>query len=173
METIYNIDEHIHRYASWAAARAASVSRFSNKEIGSFIEAIELKNKLEEIQRQEITSKEYKEWFTRQVQHLKEKMELHKSKDEKIFRRISFGIAAKVISIYVKTAEVIPTKGLSAISKVAYPPVDSYLLKGLKIKSKAWSGLKKNEFLELIDYLEKIKGDQPFWKLEFYWDLNN
>jgi len=65
----YSIDEHIHSYACWTAARAASVSRFSNKEIGHFIEEIDLRNKLEEISKQQITSSNYKEWFIQQLEY--------------------------------------------------------------------------------------------------------
>lgn len=170
----YPIDEHIHRFACWTAARAASIGRFSNKEICQFIAEIGLRNQLELLRKQQITSEDYEEWFIRQVDNLLERMNFYFSGKEKdFFRNISFGIAAKVISIYVKTAEVIPTKGLSSISKVAFPPVDSYLLKGLKIKGKAWSGLDKNGFMNLINDLKILNDGNDFWKLEASWNLNS
>jgi len=60
-------------------------------------------------------------------------------------RKREFGIAAKILSIYIKTAEVIPSMRGSKISKVAFPPIDRYLLSGLKseikIKNISWSGM--------------------------------
>ena len=170
----YSIDEHIHRYACWTAARAASISRFSNKEICQFIEEIDLRNELEKLRKQQITLEVYREWFNHQVENIFTIMENYISgKEEGFFRNKSFGIGAKVISIYVKTADVIPNRGLSAISKVAFPPVDSYLLKGLKIKVKAWSGLDKEGFMNLINDLEKVNDNKPFWKLESNWNSNS
>lgn len=170
----YSIEEHIHRYACWTAARAASISRFSNKEICQFIEEIGLRNELELLRKQEITSEVYREWFISQVKNVLKCMDKYiAGKREGFFRNRSFGIGAKVISIYVKTAEIIPTKGLSSISIVAYPPVDSFLLKGLKIKGKAWSGLDKDGFMNLIDDLKILNGSNDFWKLEASWNLND
>ena len=168
------MEEHVHRYSCWTAARAASISRFSNNEISQFILENNLQNALGEIKKEEITSAQYKEWFVRQTDVMETSMKNYvESREEKPFRNISFGIAAKVVSIYVKTSEIISSGGLSPISKVAIPPVDSYLLKGLKIKSKPWSTLNKEEYMTLVNDLEDRVQGQPFWKLEFYWNLNN
>ena len=129
---------------------------------------------MELLRKQQITSEMYREWFIIQVENVLKCMEKNiAGKREGFFRNTSFGIDAKVINIYVKTAEIIPNRGLSPISKVAFPPVDSYLLKGLKIKGKAGSRLDKDGFMNLILDLKKLNGDNPFWKLESSWDLNN
>ncbi len=108
MENNYTIEEHIHKYACWTAARAASISRFSNNEITQFILENNLRTELGKIKEKKITSDEYKEWFIKQVDGILTSMKNYTSnKGEKFFRNISFGIAAKVISIYVKTSEVI------------------------------------------------------------------
>ncbi|MGN6194705.1 MAG: hypothetical protein ACTHOB_07180 [Ginsengibacter sp.] len=173
MENEYSIDEHIHRYACWTAARAASISRFSNNEIGQFIFENNLQKELDNIKKGVITSDEYKRWFVMQTKGILESMKKYNGKtDQKLFRNISFGIAAKVVSIYVKTAEIIPSRGLSRISNIAIPPIDSYLLKGLKIKTKAWSTLNKEEYMKLVNEIEERNEGRPFWKLEYYWNLN-
>jgi hypothetical protein len=174
MEKDYTIQEHVHRYACWTAARAASISRFSNNEISQFILENDLRNDLDKIRKEEITSDEYKKWFVEATESIYTSMKHYvDTRDEKLFRNISFGIAAKVVSIYVKTSEIIPSGGLSPISKVAIPPVDSYLLKGLKIKTKPWSTLNKEEYMTLVHDLEERVQGEPFWKLEFYWNLSN
>ena len=174
MEKDYTIGEHVHKYACWTAARAASISRFSNNEIIQFISETGLRNELNKINKEAITREKYKEWFVRQTEAIEESMNKYVgSRDKSVFRNVSFGIAAKVISIYIKTSEVIPSGGLSAISKVAIPPIDSFLLKGLKIKGKAWSSLNKEEYMKLVNDLEERLEGEPFWKLEFYWNLND
>ena len=172
-ESEYTMEEHIHRYSCWTAARAASVGRFSNDEMIQFITESDLKNELDKIRGKEISSAEYMEWFIIQADRILTNMEKYKSSKDKIFRHISFGIAAKVVSIYVKTAEIIKSGGLSPISQVAFPPVDSYLLKGLNIKNVVWSNLEKDPFIELIKDLEKRNNGKPFWRLEYYWNLNS
>ncbi|MGN6267996.1 MAG: hypothetical protein ACTHM5_20130 [Ginsengibacter sp.] len=49
MENEYSIVEHTHRYACWTAARAASISRFSNNEISQFILENDLQKELDKI----------------------------------------------------------------------------------------------------------------------------
>src|SRR5690606_35206875 len=100
-------------------------------------------------------------------------------KNEKIHRKKGFGIAAKIVSIYIKSVEVLPSNGSSAISKVAFPPVDSILLKNLisekkiDIKSTAWSRMSKEDFMEVIGILKSLMVDEPFWKLEYFWNVNS
>ncbi|WP_157580908.1 hypothetical protein [Segetibacter koreensis] len=80
------------------------------------------------------------------------------------------------MSIYVKTVEIIPSKGMSKISHVAFPPIDRYLLSGLKkdlqIENISWSEMEEEAFMKLIDQLKEFMKEEPFWKLEYYWDLN-
>jgi hypothetical protein len=173
----YSIEEHLHRYACWTAARAASTSRFSNSEISKFITASGTKDALESLrQKDEITHSIYKEWFIVQSNALLKAMNDYKQPKAKKRKR-EFGIAAKILSIYIKTVEVIPTKGSSAIALVAFPPIDSFLLKGLKkelvIDNTSWSTMEENEYMEMIEKLKNFMREKPFWKLEYYWNLNN
>ena len=60
MEKDYTIEEHVHRYACWTAARAASISRFSNNEISQFISQSGLRNELDKINKEAITREKYR-----------------------------------------------------------------------------------------------------------------
>ncbi len=169
----YSIGEHIHRYACRTAARAASISRFSNTEINDFIQSTGLRTALLQLKEKPEVALIYKDWFIEQVEQIKQQMEQYKSKQpEHFFRNVSFGIAAKIVSIYIKTAEVIPSAGTSPVACCAFPPIDSYLLKGLKIKSKAWSGLEKEPYMLLLDEVIKKSKGKPYWTIEYYWNLN-
>ena len=176
----YTIEEHLHRYACWTAARAASTSRFSNDEVAGFLLSCNLRENLEELRTKSIVTHEiYREWFLTQVNSLRSCLIGYKNvKNPDIHRVKEFGIAAKMVSIYIKTVEVMPSKGISPISMVAFPPIDSILLKKLQsekeidILNTAWSGMGEKEFMEVIEKLKNIMGGQPFWKLEYFWNLN-
>lgn len=70
----------------------------------------------------------------------------------------------------------LPSKGSSMLSNVAFPPIYRYLLASLKkkidVKNISWSEMEEDEFMKLIDQLKEFVKDEPFWKLEYYWDLN-
>lgn len=180
---VYDFKEHCHRYACWAAARAASVSRFSNTQIADFIRLIQLQEGVDQLRKETTISHElYKEWFLTKVEALEKLMGPYRkeeSESEKKLRNISFGIAAKVISVYVKTYEVLPEKGMSLLSRFAFPPIDSFLLKKLKsskiaaIEKTNWSKFEKVEFMQVIQLLRNHMGDSPFWMLEKYWNVND
>lgn len=170
----HTIDEHTHRFGLWTAARAASTSRFSNSEVAKFIESCNLKEAVEQLRRlTHMDHETYKEWFIRTANFIKKCMSEHKSVKQK---KVTFGIAAKMLSIYIKTVEVLPTKGSSLISNVAFPPIDRFLLSNLKMKQDlkniSWSKMENDEFIQLIEQLKQLTKEEPFWKLEYYWDLN-
>jgi len=176
MEKEYTIEEHVHRYACWTAARAASTSRFSNTEVSQFITESGLKKALESLRlKDEMNHLIYKKWYVEQVNSLLEQMVKYNNLEDKKRIRL-FGIAAKIVSIYIKTAEVLPSNGNSKISKVAFPPIDRFLLNGLKKQLKltniSWSKMEEEEYINLVETLKKFIGDEPFWKLESYWDLS-
>ncbi|MDQ6608423.1 MAG: hypothetical protein M3Y85_01215 [Bacteroidota bacterium] len=172
----YTIDEHTHRFGLWTAARAASTSRFSNSEVAKFIGDCQLKESLEELgNSQDIDHKEYRDWFIKKANSILECMNNYENEKDKK-RKKEFGVAAKIVSIYVKTVEVIPAKGMSKISIVAFPPIDRYLLLGLikklPIEDISWSKMDEKKFMALVDQLKSFMGEKPFWMLECHWDLN-
>jgi hypothetical protein len=124
LDNIYNFEEHIHRFACWTAARAASIGRYSNEEIKSIIDRLDLRGKILQLKQENIDHALYTEWFKGIVIQVKEAMQEIKKEDK--LRNISFGIAAKVVSIYVKTAEVMTTDATSRLSEIAFPPLIAF-----------------------------------------------
>jgi hypothetical protein len=97
-------------------ARAASTSRFSNAEVSQFINDSGLREALQALRlKDEMNHSIYKDWDIKQVNILLKNMEKYKNSKEKKRIRL-FGIAAKVVSIYIKTAAVVPLLGDSKIS---------------------------------------------------------
>lgn len=171
----YTIADHTHRFGLWTAARAASKSLLSNKEIKGILEDMQLRIQVDLLRQEEdLTVLKYQEWFKGQCDTFKEKVKQLECKDIKK-ERISHGLAAKVISIYIKTVEVIPSKGLSTLSEVAFPPIDSILLKKInKVNNLSldviWSKYTWEQYIETIDKIVSLDPLQLMWKIESNWD---
>ena len=89
---------------------------------------------------------------------------------------LSYGRAAKIISVYIKTSVVIRNSGNGKLASVAHPPIDSILLERLKAKNKIdkktkkWTNLEQVDYRKLISELEHLKKENSFWTIEEFWD---
>ena len=169
----YSIEEHSHRFGVWTAARAASASRLSNQEVQELFHQINLRAEVDALKLKNITDEIYCTWIKETGEKLISNVTGLNSIDFKK-NKFCFGLAAKLISIYVKTVEVIPTKGASYLSAIAYPPLDSILLKNIKAHYENdfdtnWSTFDWQKYINWIEFLKTIKQDEPWWKLEAYW----
>ncbi|AEE54525.1 hypothetical protein Halhy_6710 (plasmid) [Haliscomenobacter hydrossis DSM 1100] len=169
----YDHAEHLHRFACWTAAAAVRRAFVGNEVIARVIEDINLKQELFELKKAEPSAEKFdekhKEYSNRLVTRLKELLNSQAEKD-----KVTYGRAAKIIAVYIKTCYVIPDPEC-ALSRVAHPPIDRILLTNLskceKInfdKFPAWTKLSPKEYVELIKSLRRIEPDH-FWKLERYW----
>jgi hypothetical protein len=177
----YSIDEHLHRFAIWTAARAASKCRLSNQEISQLIEFISLREEIDKLRKLDpLTESFYRNWIhtigNRMVEKVKATVYPPTKKENFKINNFTFGIAAKIISVYIKTAEVIPTKGESRLSIIAYPPVDSILLKTINLNENLglthqWSTLDWKGYEKNIDILIGHYGNIPMWAIEKDWKI--
>ncbi|MBL0140312.1 MAG: hypothetical protein IPP86_17580 [Bacteroidetes bacterium] len=165
-EDNYSFAEHVHRFAVWTAARAVQRNFTTTENIRKAIEQTELQN-----------------FFFRKVINSPEQFDkFHEKTCDKlisVFKKqgidASYGRAAKIVAIYIKTAIVIPERGKSKLSKIAHPPIDRILLQNLdskypelKLKSRRWTSLDKDEYFKLIKKFREDFGD-CFWKIEENW----
>jgi len=180
----YDHVEHIHRFAAWAAARAASRGgTFGTpvKSVMRWTESIGLRGLVEDPDRlpePDAFDHQHRWWRDRLV--------------SEAGSGLSHGKAAKLIAVYLKTAVVCPSllHGLAPgllRTKVGaiHPPVDSILLDGLaasarkvdpvsaSILSWKWSGLSSVEYERLVGILKTLTpssdGPLEFWRLEQHW----
>ncbi len=179
--TGYNIDEHIHRFGVWTAARAASKSRLSNSEVAELIDTIRLRKKVEDLGKSNSLSVGfYHEWIKETGNTMLKTVsetEYKKTKKENFKNdNFTFGLAAKIISIYIKTVEVVPSKGESPLSHIAYPPIDSILLKsintvyGLNLRHQ-WSTFDWERYEKTMLMIRQLFPDLPMWKIEINWNV--
>lgn len=167
---IYTFSDHLHNYAVWTAARAVQRNFTDTKSIKSAIEETELKGLIDskEVFTIEQFDNFHRETANKIIQYLK-------SIDKKLESKATYGRAAKIIAIYIKTAIVIRDSGLSILAKIAHPPIDSILLKNahkryrdLGLDRTTWTQLTEKEYFDLIKKLRTLNLDY-FWKLEQYW----
>jgi hypothetical protein len=179
--TGYSIDEHIHRFGVWTAARAASKSRLSNSELAELIDAISLRKKVENLRKFDpLTIDYYHQWIKETGNAMLKTVsetEYKKTKKENFKKdNFTFGLAAKIISIYIKTVEIVPSKGESPLSLIAYPPIDSILLKrinavyGLNLRHQ-WSTFDWERYEETILKLRQLFPDMAMWRIEVNWSV--
>ncbi len=167
--TNYSFEEHLHRYAMWTAARAVQRSFTPTDNIKKAINTTDLRSF---VQRSSCSPVEFDQL------HQKWADELMNS-----FGSIecSYGRAAKIISIYLKTSVVIPCKGVGALPQIIHPPIDRIFLTNLIsdkssplnesdrqwLRGISWTKLEKDMYWELV---KKFRGYQNFnWRWEYYW----
>lgn len=167
----YTSEEHMHRYACWAAARAAQRKwKGGNaRTVKDVIEHVGLRASLQTLFDQEPDYLAYQLWHSEIAQEMTRLFNL-------LGRKTEYGRSAKIIAIYVKTIYV-ARDPLCALSSVAYPPVDRELLTAVK-KSKetpkyehglSWTGFTEKDHDNAIAYLRRLVENRPFWEVERYW----
>jgi hypothetical protein len=170
MKMNYTFTDHLHNYAVWTAARAVLRNFTDTKNIKSAIEKTDLKGLIDT--KEDFTvdrfDRFHRETANQIINHLK-------SIDEKLENKATYGRAAKIIAIYIKTIIVVRDSGLSNLAKIAHPPIDRILLtnasrvyKDFGLNKINWTQLSENKYFELIENLRTIEFDS-FWELEQYW----
>lgn len=160
----YDFSEHIHRYAVWTAARAVQRGFAKTATIWSAIDTIGLKNFAQKLG--PMTERAFDREFDFLCSGLQTAI---------LPTTCSYGQAAKIISIYLKTSVVLTSKGEAAICDVIHPPIDSILLKNLlptlpnvSLSIEEWTQFEREDYWKLVDAVRK-NGLLFNWQLEVYW----
>ena len=154
----YPFNEHKHRYAVWTAARAVQRSFTTTANIKTAIEASGLRIFAESDK--EITIEEFDELHTLWCNTLINSF---------LPLKCSYGRAAKIVSIYLKTAVVIASSGSHPNCKIIHPPIDSILLTGLSkldglkdLSLERWTTLNEKQYQNVVN---TIKTHFGFFKI--------
>ena len=166
----YTFNEHLHNYAVWAAARAVARNFTNTANVKSAIEKTELRSLLDSNEKFTIAGFDqfHRETAGKIIAHLK-------YVDKGLEEKATYGRAAKIIAIYIKTAIVIRDSGMSNLARIAHPPIDRILLtnaskkhENLGLTMYNWTQLLEGEYFELIEKLRTIEFES-FWEVERYW----
>jgi hypothetical protein len=167
----YNFKEHKHRYGVWTAARAVQRSFTTTTNISFAINKTSLRffAEMSQILDQETFDKQHKEWSQSIIETFKS-----------IPIECSYGRAAKIIAIYLKTSYVIASED-APMNRIIHPPIDGILLASLStidnlldFKSIRWTKLDETAYWKLVDRIRlQIKSFD--WQLESHWkpELDN
>ena len=101
-----------------------------------------------------------------------------------VVQNTSFGRAAKLVAVYLKSMVVVGPHSTSNLARVAHPPIDRILLRGLTkipglpqhakntFRSTNWTTLSAEDYYPLIELIrESVPEIDPFWRLEQYWTV--
>ncbi len=173
----YTIEEHKHRYAAWAAGRAASTKtcRFEvqiGKEILEEIGLDKLLSSPDNLPPLESIDLEHRFWRQNAII----------AAEKRGLVGFGHGVAAKLINVYLKGAFV--CAGHEGHPKVEglHPPVDSLLLDELYVNNVGglksdwllarklrWSKFNSQQYEAVIQSIRTAMQDKPLWQVESYW----
>jgi hypothetical protein len=163
----YSFNEHKHRYAVWTAARAQRAFA-TNELIASAIEEADIRSFIESTDgiSQEEFDAYHKEWCTKIIDFFG---------DDKC----KYGRAAKIVSIYLKTAIVLPQQGISPLCNIIHPPIDKILLSNIASRTPlkhfakvTWTTMTKEKYWKVVDDIRAAFG-KCNWEIEQFWNLVN
>ncbi len=168
--------KYLHNYAVWTAARAAQRGFTTTKNISAAIS----ETKLCKIENEPINKeKDFDDFHKKSCNEIIAYLSGIRNKKGD-FLEVSYGRAAKIINVYLKTAVVIKREGKSKLAKLIHPPIDSILLKILNEKygndfnfsGIKWTKLTEKKYFEIIDQIRKVEPDS-LWKIEIDWSPEN
>lgn len=172
----YTIEDHKHRFASWAAGRAANVKgcRFSVKKGKAIIEAVGLNNL--------ITSQDLLPLaHETDIRHRVWRGDIINAAEAQglVF---THGVAAKLINIYFKAGFVCGGYHNHERVRSLHPPIDSLLLVELakqnvggfrrewnEARKIRWSNLNSEQYEIVIRCLRASMPNRALWEAEQYW----
>ncbi len=178
----YTIEEHRHRFACWAASRAASVSsvcRFRVEEGVKILEGCGFKPNTFALPEYDKFDYEHEKWCNKAWNLVNSDEVTDTEKKVKVAGEFTYGVAAKLINCYLKARFVCGSNPEDLRVKAIHPPIDSLLLKEMKSKFPdiegvkdlkiTWSNFDENDYKKAITVIRKITKDEPLWKIEYYW----
>lgn len=168
---------HRHNFSAWAAARAAQRGfPVTVPEIVSAIERSGLEGAVANTKSYPLTSVDFDSFHRRYAREI-----INLLKAEGV-GSVTYGRAAKIIAIYLKSMVVIGPPWDTRFACIIHPPLDRILLRGLarrdslpkglkqKCETINWTELSEDEYFDLIQALRQAGLDKPaFWMLEQHW----
>jgi hypothetical protein len=172
----YGIEVHKHRFAAWAACRAASVvnCRFGVEQGRTILEASGFTASLsrpEQLPESQVVDQAHRRWRTSVIR-------------EANARGLPFthGVAAKLVNIYLKSRFVCGGSHDHPRVRCLHPPIDSVLLRTLaaadvgghalewtRATKTRWSKFDSPQYERVIALIREVSNGHPLWTIEEHW----
>lgn len=174
----YDLSEHGHRFAVWAAARAAQRGFTTVENLRDALQSTGIRNAVANPESLELRLSGFealhRQWCSSICSALRH-------------RRIpsgTYGRAAKLVAVYLKATVIMGDGANSPLGLSMHPPIDRTLLHTLAAcariesphksewRNTNWTRLNEQGYYRLIAQLREVVPDsQPFWMLEQYWNM--
>jgi hypothetical protein len=176
-DVTYDLDQHRHRFALWAAARATQRGLCNVSTLCQALEHCGVVVFLRSVDPEAVTASEFdkrhREWCRSVVRFLRRRG----------VTAATFGRAAKLTAMYLKTMVVLDPTSKTTLARVVHPPIDSILLSAISSSAEItcghahtwgttkWTQLNEASYYKLINELRCcVTANDPFWTLERFWD---
>ena len=173
----YGLPEHRHRFAVWAAARAAQRGFTSVDNLRNALQGTDIRAILADPKSLQTGASDF------EVLHRRWCSSICYTLSQQQVPNVTYGHAAKLIAVYLKTMVVIGKDWDTPLGRNLHPPIDRILLQRLagaasissphkkKWRSVNWTQLSEPAYYGLIAQLrEIIPRGEPFWMIEEYWE---
>ena len=172
----YDLSEHRHRFAIWAAARAAQRGFTTVRALRDALQGTDIREVLSDPQTMQLSAAQF------DALHRRWCLSICSSLTGRRVKNVTYGRSAKLVAVYLKATVIMGDGCDSSFGRNLHPPIDRILLKALagsRVESphKAewgsinWTQLNEPHYERLIGQLRNaIPRDAPFWTIEEYWE---
>ena len=175
----YDITEHRHRFAVWAAARASQRGFTTVKHLRNALQATDIRKVLSAPGTLKLSPVQF------QALHRRWCSSICSSLTQRGIANVTYGRAAKLVAVYLKATVIMGDGCDSSFGRNLHPPIDRILLRGLASSDRItsphkaawrlinWTQLDQSAYEQLIAQLrDAISYDAPFWTIEEYWGID-
>jgi hypothetical protein len=176
----YDLAEHRHRFAVWAAARASQRGFTTVGVLREALRATDIREVASNPRTQRVSAVEFdalhRKWCAGVCKSLKRSLEKNSEK-------VTYGRAAKLVAVYLKSTVILGDGWDSSFGRNLHPPIDRILLQSLARSTKitsdhqgewrsiSWTQLDDSRYYKLIGQLRDVMPPgAPFWTIEEYWE---
>lgn len=174
----YDVYEHRHRFAIWAAARAAQRGS-TGANMNRLHTALTQCGVVRFAQSRRSLNTPGPEFERLHRKWCRCIIQFTRAQDG--MATFTFGRAAKLVAVYLKVMITLGSHHESRLARVAHSPIDRRLLINIARRHdvafprtpsgaiKGWSTLTEQEYNEVIGELRNVANGRPLWELEEYW----
>jgi hypothetical protein len=177
----YAIEIHQHRFAAWAASRAASVKgcRFTVEQGRTILEKCGFDANFArpaQLPKPDDIDAQHQKWRIDVIAA---------ARSQGVPLAFTHGVAAKLINVYLKSRFVCAGHHAHARVRALHPPIDAVLLKTLadanvgghakgwqKAATQRWSKFGSDDYQRVIDLVRQSLEDGALWTIEEHWQGN-
>lgn len=173
----YDLREHRHRFAVWAAARASQRGFTTVDNLRNALQATDIQEVLSAPSTFHLSAAQFDALHRRWCSSICESL------TKRRIPEVTYGRAAKLIAVYLKTTVIMGDGCGSSFGRNLHPPIDRVLLHALASSDKIssphkkwwrsinWTQMDRSAYYQLIGQLRNvIPKDKPFWTIEEYWE---